>query len=280
VFGRRAQQRVPVEPPADDGDELLSDADSPPEQRVDGPTLGAALAQADLLWDAPRPGEAQPGLTAVFGGFPPASLIGVRLWPVLVRPHGAAVLVLADVRHQVHVVVEVASAIDGQTPRPKWVSAASISHGTRLPGSVELWRHWAIELSDHAPHEWSAGCDGHNHLPRPNAQGHLVTAIPQHDAWVMSRTWLPGELVVPSVTDVRWLVLSASDRPLKEREPQVRSRWDAVSYADLAGALAARYADTALPDAVAAVLELLPPDLLRTDPGVLDRTILDQTAFD
>jgi hypothetical protein len=276
VFGRRAQQRVPVEPPAADEDAALNDADSPPEQRVDGPTLCAALAQADLLWDAPRPGEAQSGLTAVFGGFPPASLIGVRLWPVLVRPHGAAVLVLADVRHQVHVVVEVASAIDGQSPRPKWVSAASISHGARLPGSVELWRHWAIELSDHAPHAWSSGCDGHNHLPRPNAQGHLVTAIPQHDAWVMSRTWLPTDLVVPSVTDVRWLALSASDRPLKEREPDLRSRWDAVSYADLAGALVGRYeTDSALPDAVGAVLELLPPDVLRADRADVDQTIFD-----
>jgi hypothetical protein len=224
--------------------------------------LAEAIAQAAQLWTAPGPGELQRGVEALFGGRAPATLIGIRLWPVLVQSASGPALVLADIRHRVHVVVDVAPAPLNRAPRPGWTAAAAIAYGARIPGSHELWRHWSIELADHAPHEWMASCEDHNHMARPNAQGLLVTGIPQHDAWMMSRSWLPAELTVPSITDTRWVVLSASARPLRERERQVRSQWEVVSFADFATTLTAHHAeDPTLPFAVATIIRmLLPPD--------------------
>jgi hypothetical protein len=222
--------------------------------------LADAIQQAGQLWTSPGPAEVQRGVEAIFGGRPPASLIGVRLWPVLVQSTSGPALVLADIRHRVHVVVDVAPAPVNRAPRPGWTAAAAIAYGARMPGSHDLWRHWSIELADHAPHEWVASCEDHNHMPRPNAQGLLVTAIPQHDAWMMSRSWLPGEFTVPSVTDTRWVVLSASVRSLRVRERLVRSQWDAVSFADFAGALTEHYAeDPTLPFTIATVVRMLLP---------------------
>jgi hypothetical protein len=77
---------------------------------------------------------------------------------------------------------------------------------------------------------------------------------------MMSRSWLPGEFTVPSVTDTRWVVLSASARSLRVRERLVRSQWDAVSFADFAGALTEHYAeDPTLPFTIATVVRMLLP---------------------
>lgn len=236
------------------------DADTAPGSVA---TLAGAIQQADQLWAAPGPGEVQRGVEAIFGGRAPAALIGVRLWPVLVQSATGPAMVLADIRHRVHVVVDVPPAPVNRAPRPGWVAAAAVAYGARMAGSHELWRHWAIELTDHAPHECTPACEGHNHLARPNAQGMLVTGIPQHDAWMMSRSWLSGELAIPSVTDTRWIVLSASPRPLRERERLVRSQWDVVSFGEFATVLAAHHdGESALAPAVATVVRmLLPPDL-------------------
>jgi hypothetical protein len=223
-------------------------------------TLADAIGQADPLWTSPGPGEVQRGVDAVFGGRPPASLIGVRLWPVPVHSASGPAMVLADLRHRVHVVVDVAPAPVNRAPRPGWVAAATIAYGARMAGSHELWRHWSIELADHAPHEWTPSCEDHDHLARPNAQGLLVTGIPQHDAWMMSRSWLSGELAVPSVTDTRWVVLSASERPLRERERLIRGQWDVVSFAEFATVLTAPHdEDATLPPALATVVRMLLP---------------------
>lgn len=225
------------------------------------PSLAAAIAAAGPLWGAPRAGEVQPGVTAIFGGHPPASVVGVRLWPVPVSTESGPALVLADIRHRVHVVVDAVRLPNGAAPQPGWAAAATVSYGARLPGSSELWLHWAPELADHAPHEWTTGCDVHAHLARPNAHGQWVTAIPQHDAWMMSKSWVSPELVVPSIADVRWVVLSASARPLKQRELKIRSRWDVVSFAAFGTAVAAGYDEHApLPTSVARLLRLLLPD--------------------
>ena len=225
--------------------------------------LADAIQQADQLWTAPQAGEVQRGVVALFGGRPPASLVGVRLWPVLTQSASGPALTLADVRHRVHAVVDVAHVPLGSAssaPRPGWVAASGVALAARMSGSHELWRHWHPELSAHAPHDWSPACDDHAHLARANAQGQFVAGIPQHDAWVMCRSWLPRGLVVPSATDVRWIVLSASDRPLREREPLVRSRWEAVSFTEFAVALCGYYeADTGLPASIAAVLRTLLP---------------------
>jgi hypothetical protein len=267
VFARRRLHLVVDEPPAPEQEsppdalaELATRFGLRPYGEVDAAALTTAIALADPLWAAPRAGEMQAGVAAFFAGFPPAGLVGSRVWPIPVRSASGPALVLADVRHRVHAVVDVALSPAGRAPRPPWVAAAAISYGARMAGSADLWRHWAIELTDHAPHEWTPGCEGHHDLPRPNAQGLLVTAIPQHDAWVMSRSWLPSEFVVPSVTDVRWIALSPAERSVKEREAAIRSRWDSVSFAAFGTALAARY-DDALPDPVATILRmLLPPD--------------------
>lgn len=223
-------------------------------------SLALAIQQADALWAAPGTGEVQRGLNAVCGGRPPASLGGVQLWPVLVESGSGPALVLADVRHRVHVVVDIALGPSGRPRRPGWVTAATVTHSARMPGSHPLWRNWQIELSDHAPHDWAPACEDHTHLARPNAQGKLVTAVPQHDAWMMSRSWLSAELTLPSVLDVRWVVLGASRRPLRERDPLIRSQWDAVCFAEFAVAVSEQYDDqTPPPASVATVLRMMLP---------------------
>jgi hypothetical protein len=227
---------------------------------VTGLTLASAIQQARALWGPPGYGRMQPGVSAVCGGRPPASLLGRQLWPVLVQSASGPALVLTDIRYRIHVVVDVAHTLGGWPPRPRWVPAAVVAHGVRLPGSHPLWRRWQFELSDRAPHDWAPSCADHLHLGRPNPQGRLVTGIPQHDAWAMSRSWLSAKLGLASVTDVRWVVLSATDRPVRERESQIRSHWDAVSFAEFATAALAEYDDDApLPTSLAAVLRMMRP---------------------
>lgn len=233
------------------------------EPPLPGATLAAAIAQTAPLWSPPAPAEVQRGTSAVCGGRPPVSVVGVQLWPVLPESTSGPALVLADIRRRIHVVVDV-TPVAARTPRPGWVAASGIVHAARLPGSHPLWRHWQFELADHAAHEPSPACDGHVHLARPNAQGRLQTGLPQHDAWMMSRSWLPAELALPSTTDVRWVVLSSSDRPLRLREPSIHGTWDAVSYAEFAAGATTGYdPDEPLPASVAALLDLMavaPPD--------------------
>ena len=227
---------------------------------VSGSALALAITQADPLWAAPRTSEVQRGLDAICGGRAPAALVGVQLWPVLLDSASGPALVLADVRHRVHVVVDIALAAGGRPRRPGWVAAAAITHSVRMPGSHPLWRHWQIELSDHAPHDWTPACDDHAHLARPNAQGHLVTGVPQHDTWMMSRSWLSAELALPSVPDVRWVVLGPTRRPLRERDPLIRGQWDTVSFSEFAGVAAGPPdADAPLAASVATVLRMLLP---------------------
>jgi hypothetical protein len=286
VFRRRAQQAtlepapqavVPASPDVDpSADEVAEPSDYEELSRVlapfalppwdheaapvSGPALALAITQADPLWAAPRTGEVQRGLDAICGGRAPASLVGVQLWPVLVDSASGPALVLADVRHRVHVVVDIALAPSGRSRRPGWVAAAGITHSARMPGSHPLWRHWQIELSDHAPHDWTPACDDHLHLARPNAQGHLITAVPQHDAWMMSRSWLSAELALPSVLDVRWVVLGPTRRPLREWDPLIRGQWDTVSFSDFATVVAGPAdADAPLPGSIATVLRMLLP---------------------
>jgi hypothetical protein len=232
----------------------------------DGAEAGAGLALADALyqcdpfWTTPRPGELQRGVHLLCGGRAPGALAGMRLWPVLGQSASGPALVLADIRHRVHVVVDVAQTGSGVPVRPGWVPASVVAPAPHMPGSHPLWRHWQIELADHAPHEPVAACADHTHLARPNAQGRFLTGIPQHDAWMMSRSWLPDDLVLPSVTDVHWVVFGSSSRSLRERDPLIRSRWDVVSFADFAELLAAGYEqDATLPPAVATVVRMLLP---------------------
>jgi hypothetical protein len=287
VFRRRAQQAVlepapetespPVDTAPDEADEASEPSDYEELERVvarfalppwdhdatpvSGPALAAALWQADPLWAAPRAGEVQRGLDAICGGHPPAALIGVQLWPTLLESASGPALVRADVRHRVHVVVDIPLAPTGRPRRPGWVAAASITHSARMPGSHPLWRHWQIELSDHAPHDWGAACADHTHLARPNAQGHLITGVPQHDAWMMSRSWLSPELALPSVPDVRWIVLGPTRRPLRERDPLIRGQWDTVSFGEFASAVAGQPDADApqLPASVGTVLRMMLP---------------------
>lgn len=227
---------------------------------VNGVMLASAIQQARALWGPPGIGGMQPGVTAVCGGRPPASLLGRQLWPVLVQSASGPALALTDIRYRIHVVVDVAHTIAGWPPRPGWVPAAAVAHGARLAGSHPLWRRWQFELSDRTPHDWAPSCGDHTHLHRPNAQGRLVTGIPQHDAWTMSRSWLSSELALSSVTDVRWVVLSATDRPVRERESQIRSYWDAVSFAEFSTAVTAEYdSEVPLPPSVARVLRMMQP---------------------
>jgi hypothetical protein len=286
VFRRRAQHTVlepapeAVEiapPPADEFDEPSEPSDYEALERVlarfalppwdhetapvSGPALVAAISQAETLWAAPRATEVQRGVHAICGGRPPASLIGVQLWPVLLESASGPALVLADVRHRVHVVVDIALAPNGRPRRPGWVAAATITHSARMPGSHPLWRHWQIELSDHAPHDLGAACAAHTHLARPNAQGHMITGVPQHDAWMMSRSWLRSELALPSVPDVRWIVLSPTRRPLRDRDPLIRGLWDTVSFSEFATAIAGPPDADAppLPPSVGTVLRMMLP---------------------
>jgi hypothetical protein len=286
VFRRRAQHTVlepapeAVEiapPPADEFDEPSEPSDYEALERVlarfalppwdhetapvSGPALAAAISQAETLWAAPRATEVQRGVHAICGGRPPASLIGVQLWPVLLESASGPALVLADVRHRVHVVVDIALAPNGRPRRPGWVAAATITHSARMPGSHPLWRHWQIELSDHAPHDLGAACADHTHLARPNAQGHMTTGVPQHDAWMMSRSWLRSELALPSVPDVRWIVLSPTRRPLRDRDPLIRGLWDTVSFSEFATAIAGPPDADAppLPPSVGTVLRMMLP---------------------
>jgi hypothetical protein len=227
---------------------------------VTGLALASAIQQARALWGPPGSGRMQPGVYAVCGGRPPASLLGRQLWPVLVQSDSGPALVLTDIRYRIHVVVDVAHTLGGWPPRPRWVPAAAVAHSARLPGSHPLWRRWQFELNDRAPHDWTPSCADHLHLGRPNAQGRLVTGIPQHDVWTMSRSWLPSELRLPSVTDVRWVVLSATDRPIRERESEIRSRWDAVSFAEFAAAALAEHdSEAPLPTSLAAALRMMRP---------------------
>ena len=223
------------------------------------PPLAVAIQRAAPLWSPPRGGGEVPlGVSALCGGHPPASLIGVPAWPVLIGSGSGPALVLADLSCRVHVVVDVAHSPSGHPVRPRWIPAGVIAHGARMPGSHPLWRHWAPELCAHAPHAAAPTCESHTHLARPNAQGQLVTGVPQHDAWVMSRSWLPPEYVVPSAADAKWVVLGASDRPPRERDQLIRSRWDAVSFEQFAAVVAARHADdVTLPPALAVVLRMM-----------------------
>ena len=224
------------------------------------PSLAAAIQQAAHLWAAARPGQLQEGVSAVFGARAPASLIGARLWPVLTESGSGPALMLADGRRRVHVVVDVAHLPSGRPVRPEWVPAAGIAPSARMSGSHQLWRHWHGELSAHTPHAWTPACDDHVHLARPNVQGQLVAGLPQHDAWVMSRSWLPSRFVVPFTSDTRWIVLSASERPLAERDHLIRSRWDAVSFEEFAAVVAAHHgADATLHPSIATVLRMMLP---------------------
>jgi hypothetical protein len=220
--------------------------------------LAAAIAQVGELWAAPRPGQVQDGVAAVCGGRVPASLLGIRLWPVLSQSGARPALLLADIHHRVHVVVDIVTT--DRTLRPSWVAAATVDRGPRAPGSHYLWRHWNPELFAHAPHDWTSACDEHAHLARADAQGRLVAAVPQHDAWVMSRSWLAAELVMVSITDVHWVVLSPSAHPLRERDRRIQSQWQAVSFDDFAAVLATHHdADAALPYSDATLLQLMLP---------------------
>ncbi len=223
-------------------------------------TLAGAIQQVDQFWTAPRAGEVQRGVTALCGGRVPSALVGMRLWPTLSHSASGPALVLTDIHRRVHVVVDIAHLSSGRPVRPGWVPASSIAMAPRMPGSHPLWRHWQIELADHAPHEAGTACDDHTHLARPNAQGRWVTGIPQHDAWMMSRAWLEDELVLPSVTDVHWVVLSASPRALRERDALIRSRWDVVSFAEFAKLVVAEHEEDArLPEPIASVLRMMLP---------------------
>jgi hypothetical protein len=241
---------------------------------LDSSSLAGLIQRTDGLWIAPRAGEVQPGVNAVFGSRPPTELIGVRLWPVLISSGHGPALVLVDIHYRVRVVVDVARAPGGLPYRPGWVAAATVSYGARMPGSHELWLDWARELSEHAPHDWTPACAEHAHLPRPDPHGQYVTAIPQHDAWLMSRSWVPSDLIVPSIADVRRIVLSRSERPLRARERRIRSRWDAVSFAQFGGVVEGCVgADTA-------VLRAIEPLMRGTDmqSECPDPTIASQSA--
>lgn len=283
MFRRRAQQVV-LEPAPETRDDSRADIDTEQDEPSDyealervlapfalppwnhesapvsAPALALAITQADPLWAVPRAGEVQRGVDAICGGRASASLVGLQLWPVLLESTSGPALVLADVRRRVHVVVDIALAPSGRPRRPAWVAAAAITHSARMPGSHPLWRHWQIELSDHAPHEWGPACADHTHLARPNAQGHMITGVPQHDAWMMSRSWLSTELALPSVPDVRWIVLGPSRRPLRERDPLIRGQWDTVSFSEFAAAAAGPFdADVPLAASVGTVLRMLLP---------------------
>lgn len=219
--------------------------------------LAAAIQCADPLWTPPRPGQVQRAAQALCGGRAPDRLIGVELWPVVTQSGPA--LVLADARRRARVVVDVHPARAG-VHRPRWVAASAVVHSARMPGSFALWQHWRPELTAHAPHDWTPTCDGHVHLDRPNAQGMWTTAIPRHDAWMMSRSWLPAEIVLPHSTDARWIVLGPDDRPLRQRDPLVRSTWDVVCFEEFAAVMAAHFGtDAALDPAVATVVRLMLP---------------------
>ena len=222
--------------------------------------LAAAIQRADVLWAAPRAGQVQTGTDLLCGGRAPESLIGVEAWPVVLQSGGGPALVLVDLNRRVRVVVDVGPMAVHGSAQPGWVPAATVARCARMPGSFQLWQHWRPELSAHTPHDWSAACEDHTHLDRPNAQGQLTTAIPQHDAWTMSRSWLPTELVLPAASDARWVALNASDRPLRQRNRLIRSTWDVVSYEEFAAGLAAhRAADPPLDPAIATVLRMMLP---------------------
>lgn len=237
----------------------------PPDPAA-GPSLAEAIVHADELWTAPRPGEIQRGVGAMFGGCPPVSLTGIRLWPVFGGSQREPDLILADALNRAHVVVDVAPTASAAPPA--WVAAADVARCPRMPGSHQLWRHWQPELGARVPHDWTPACEGHTHLARSDLHGHQVSAIPQHDAWVMSRSWLPREVTMPSADDVRWIVLTASDQPLRERQPLIRSRWDSVSFARFATVVTEPYDDDAsLSPSLAAVLRLMLPPSAGGDPG-------------
>ena len=222
--------------------------------------LAAAIQRADSLWTAPRAGQVQAGIDVLCGARAPESLIGVEVWPVVIQSGGGPALVLVDLNRRVRIVVDVGHLAAHGSTQPRWVPAATVARSARMPGSIPLWQHWRPELSAHTPHDWAGACEDHTHLDRPNVQGQLATAIPQHDAWVMSRSWLPAELVLPSATDARWVVLGASDRPLRQRDRLIRSTWDAVSFEEFAAALSAHHAvDPPLDPSIATVLRMMLP---------------------
>jgi hypothetical protein len=224
--------------------------------RADASDLAEALVQADALWTPPRPGTLAPGVTALWPELVPPSLVGVRLWPALVAAASGPALVLADVRGGIRVILDLARA----DSRPGWVAAAAVARAARMPGSHQLWRHWQPELAAHAAHDLAPSCDGHTHLARPDVRGQYATALPQHDAWQMSRSWVPAELNPTLVEDTHWVVLGESDRPLRERNPEIRGRWDVTGLDEFAAALVAPYSPPGpLPPDVAAVVRAMLP---------------------
>lgn len=237
---------------------------APPRASAAAPTpaspaaVAEALVGAPELWTAPRTGEVQLGAAALCGGRAPRRLAGMQLWPALTRSGPA--LVLGDAHRRVRVVVDVEPAIAAPPRRLEWVPAGTVAPLPRMPGSHRLWRRWQPELIAAAAHEWGPACEEHAHVSRAGAQGQLVAGIPRHDAWVMTRAWLPEALLLPDVSDVHWVLLSASDQPARGREPLLHSHWDAVSYAELAGVLARWRAGRPAPaPGIAAVLQLVLP---------------------